>query len=174
MGYYDIDDVLADGEKVPVKFSTTVPGLGFLEGNPGKPIEQGTKVDLPMWLADVLGQTGMEGTDTTIVEFQDPEFISQKVLNAIKADPLSVDLHSIMSNYYRLTEKWAGMFVDVPLVEVVMTMLKERALEIDNYASNTNKHVNLAFLYSLDEFEKQLYRDTYESKKQVREWSNGV
>lgn len=174
MGYYDIDDVLAEGEKIPVKFTATIPGLGFLEGNPGKPIEENTKVDLPMWLAEPLGTLGLGPSNKEIVEFQDPDFISTKVLNAIKADPVLVDLHSIMSNYYKLLEKWAALFLDGALVEVVMQMLKERALEIDNYASNTTKHVNSQFLYSLDEFEKQLYKDTYESKRQMREWSNGM
>lgn len=175
MGYYDIDDVLADGERIPCKFNLTVPGLGYLEGNPGKPIEKGTKVDLPMWLAEVLATCEVvDGSDETFIEILEPEFISTKVINAIKADPNSVDLHTIMSNYYKLSEKWASMFMDGELVDVVMTMLKERALEIDNYASNTTKHVNSAFLYSLDEFEKYLYKVTYESKKQMREWNNSI
>ncbi|SGZ49006.1 CIC11C00000002551 [Sungouiella intermedia] len=174
MGYYDIDEVLAAGERVPCKFNLTVPGLGFLEGNPGKPIEEGAKVDIPMWLAETLARVEIGNTGKRFVLFLEPDFTSPKVINAIKADPLSVDLHSIVSNFYKLSEKWASMFADVQLAEMLMTMLKERALEIDNYASNTSKHVNSNFLYSLDEFEKNLYKVTYESKKQMREWSNSV
>ena len=33
--YYDLDDILADSEKLTCKFNITVPGLGYLEGNPG-------------------------------------------------------------------------------------------------------------------------------------------
>lgn len=173
MGYYDIDDILADSEKVPCRFTLGVPGLGYLEGNPGKPIEKDTKVELPMWLAEVLATSlVLAETDDSFVELLQPDFLGPKVLNAIRADPNSVDLHSIASNYYRLTEKWLALFNDAELVDAVMTMLKERAVEIDNYASNTLKHVNSNFLYSLDEFEKALYRATYESKKQMRAWSN--
>ncbi|KAM9932448.1 hypothetical protein OXX80_007918 [Metschnikowia pulcherrima] len=173
MGYYDIDDILADGEKIPCKFNLTVPGLGYLEGNPGKSIEKDTKLDLPLWLAAVLAVcTISDDTDDSFVDLLEPDFISPKVLNAIKADPKSVDLHSIMSNFYRLSEKWAAMYNEESLIETVMAMLKERALEIDNFASNTTKHVSSSFLYSLDEFEKKLYRVTYESKKSMRAWTN--
>lgn len=173
MGYYDIDDILADSEKVPCRFTLTVPGLGYLEGSPGKPIEKDTKVELPMWLAEVLATSlVLAETDDSFVELLQPEFLGPKVLNAIRADPNSVDLHTIASNYYRLTEKWLALFNDAELVEVAMAMLKERSVEIDNYASNTLKHMNSNFLYSLDEFEKALYRATYDSKKQMRAWSN--
>lgn len=175
MGYWDIDDVIADGERVPCKFNLTVPGLGFLEGNPGRPLEKDTKVDLPMWLAETLAEhEGVEETGQAFIDIVNPDFVSAKVVNAIKADPNSVDLHTIMSNFYKLSEKWCSLFLDGAFRDVVMAMLKERALEIDNFASNTNKHVNSAFLYSLDEFEKHLFKVTYESKKQMRDWSNST
>lgn len=175
MGYYDIDDILADGERTPCKFNLTVPGLGYLEGSPGKAVDKGTKVELPMWLAEVLAICLiLEESQESFVELLEPEFISSKVLNAIRADAASVDLHTIMSNYYKLTEKWARMFNETALIDIAMTMLKERALEIDNFASNTNKHVNSNFLFSLDEFEKKLFKMTSESKKQMRAWNNDV
>lgn len=173
MGYYDIDDILADGERIPCKFNLLVPGLGYLEGNPGKSIEKDTKLDLPLWLATVLAVCAiLEETDESFIDLLEPDFISPKVLNAIKADPKTVDLHSIMSHFYKLSEKWSSMYNETLLIETAMSMLKERALEIDNFASNATKHVSSNFLYSLDEFEKKLYRVTYESKKQMRAWTN--
>lgn len=173
MGYYDINDILADGEKIPCKFNLSVPGLGYLEGNPGKLIQNGTKLDLPMWLAEVLAVCStLENTQETFIELLEPDFIAPKVLNAIRADPKSVDLHSIMGNYYKLCEKWALMFDEKDLIDTILIMLKERAMEIDNFASNATKHVNSPFLLSLDEFEKDLYRITHESKKQMRIWNN--
>lgn len=173
MGYYDIDDIIADGEKLPASFNLTVPGLGFLEGNPGRPIQKSTKVELPLWLAEVLATSAIPlNPDETFVELLDPEFIGPKVMNAIKADPRTVNLHAIKSNYYLLAKRWARMFQDVELTETLMMMLKERAVEIDNFATNSMKQVNAEFLLSLDEFEKTLYRKTYESKREMREWTN--
>lgn len=172
MAYYDLDDILADGEKVPCRFNLTVPGLGYLEGNPGKPVQKDAKVELPMWLAEVLAVCViLEDSQESFIELMEPDFNLAKVRNAIRADPRSVDLHSIMGHYYRMAEKWARMFNEAPLARLAMGMLKERALEIDNYASNANRHVNAAFLYSLDEYEKALFRATNESKKEMRVWN---
>lgn len=173
MGYYDIDDILADGEKVPCQFNLRVPGLGYLEGNPGKPIEEGTKLELPLWLASTLATCGLsENSDQSFVDLLEPDFIGPMILNAIRANPRSVDLHSFMSNYYAVCEKWMALFSDSALADLMSTMLKERALEIDNYASNSNKLVNSSFLLSLDEFEKLLFRVTSDSKRDMKQWSN--
>lgn len=173
MGYYNIDDILADDEKVPCVFNATYPGLGFLEGNPGRPLAKDTKVELPMWLAKLLAMSELLAlSDLSFIELLTPGFISSKVLNAIHADPKSVDLHSLKASYYKLAEQWIYIFSDRQVAEVVMQLLKARALEIDNFASNTNKHVNSSFLLSLDEFEKTLFKVTAQSKRQMREWAN--
>lgn len=173
MGYYDIDDILAEGEKVPCAFNATYPGLGFLEGSPGRPLMKDTKVELPMWLAKLLATSELlSESDLSFVEMLTPDFVSAKVLNAIRAEPKSVDLHSLKANYYKLAEQWIHIFSDQQVAEIVMELLKQRALEIDNFASNTTKHVNSSFLLSLDEFEKKLYKATAESKRQARNWSN--
>lgn len=36
--YYDIDAILTDAQKVPCTFELDVPGLGYLEGNPGQDV----------------------------------------------------------------------------------------------------------------------------------------
>lgn len=52
--YYDIDAILTDAQKVPCTFELTVPGLGFLEGNMSGDMKQGSKVELPLWLGEML------------------------------------------------------------------------------------------------------------------------
>lgn len=169
--YYDLDDILADGEKIPCRFNITVPGLGYLEGNPGKAIPKDTKVELPLWLAEILAICELlEESQQSFIDLSQPDFINTKVLNAIKTNAVSMDLHSILTNYYKLSEKWASMFNDMELTELVMQMLKERSFEINNFASNTNKQINSNFIYSLDEFEKKLFKVTSESNKQMRKW----
>lgn len=70
MSYYDVDTILTDAQKVPCTFQLDVPGLGYLDGNPGgtvsamnlrperttlnSQIKAGTKIDLPLWLAVML------------------------------------------------------------------------------------------------------------------------
>lgn len=52
--YYDIDAILTDAQKLPCTFELNVPGLGYLEGNSGQDIKSGTRVELPLWLGEML------------------------------------------------------------------------------------------------------------------------
>jgi GINS complex subunit 3 len=52
--YYSVDAILTDAQKVPCTFELTVPGLGFLEGNMGGDMKAGSKVELPLWLGEML------------------------------------------------------------------------------------------------------------------------
>ena len=36
--YYDVDAILTDAEKVPCTFNLDLPGLGFLDENPGEDV----------------------------------------------------------------------------------------------------------------------------------------
>lgn len=72
MSYYDVDAILTDAQKLPCTFEIDVPGLGYLDGNPGGTvstlsifeneanliqllqIKAGTKLDLPLWLGVML------------------------------------------------------------------------------------------------------------------------
>lgn len=54
MSYYDIDAILTDAQKVPCTFELTVPGLGYLEGNLAGPMKSGSKIELPLWLGEML------------------------------------------------------------------------------------------------------------------------
>lgn len=36
--YYDVDAILTDAQKVPCTFELDIPGLGYLEGNPGQDV----------------------------------------------------------------------------------------------------------------------------------------
>jgi GINS complex subunit 3 len=52
--YYHVDAILTDAQKVPCTFELTVPGLGYLEGNMTGDMKQGSKVELPLWLGEML------------------------------------------------------------------------------------------------------------------------
>lgn len=38
MSYYDVDAILTESQKVPCTFQLDVPGLGYLDGNPGETV----------------------------------------------------------------------------------------------------------------------------------------
>lgn len=190
MGYYDIDDIISDGQvslsvlgvygynanstnqKIPCKFNITAPNLGYLESNPGKPIAAGSKLELPIWLAEVFAIVNVPPENQQFIEMIQPEAFSNKVINAIKTKSTSVDLHSISQHYYALVEKWSAMFTDKELVDVVSKMLRERGDMINNYAQNISgsSSQETSYLYYLDEFEKRIYKTCHESHKSLRKW----
>lgn len=246
MGYYDIDDILVDSTEVPCKFNYEIPGLGYLENNPGKPIRKNTKLSLPLWLARVLAIVGADSQEQedmdpnaeeedggdAFVELLTPDMFSNKVINAIKTDPKSLDLHAINPYFLDMALKWIALYSDKDLGEIVYELLLERAQQINNYASSvsidteygnkyrsalldalrlqqnsanedrsgplasingtsslttrsannsgigssvgTSQATNLAastrFLLKLDEFERQLYKDTHDSYRDTKKW----
>lgn len=197
MGYYDIDDVLADSVSFPCKFQYYMPGLGYLEGNPGRPIEKNSKLDLPLWLARILAIVGGESEGDEVdndpedaapfVELLGPDIFSAKVINAIKAGASTLDLNSINSHFYSLIVKWLTLFGDKELTTVFSDMLLERSLEINSHASSVNmmimtmgmdsQHLSSeatnagsTFLLTMDEFEKKIYKQAHDSYKETKKW----
>ncbi|KAH3898660.1 related to DNA replication complex GINS protein PSF3 [Saccharomycodes ludwigii] len=198
MSYYDLDDILTESIKFPCKFNSSIAGLGFLEGNPGKPIAKNSKIELPFWLSKILAEeTGTDGIDTTgipqnsIEEFKDfyiellqPPFFQPRVLNAIKAGGETLDLHTICPYFYFILEKWSTIYNSDELVDLFMELLRKRGVKISNYASSTSMlqasdqqpsknyiHNNSQeFLLTLDEFEKKLYKTTQLSYKNMNKW----
>lgn len=159
MGYYDIDDILADGTEVPCKFNYDIPGLGYLENNPGKPVRKNTKLQLPLWLARVLAIVGAEGSSgsgdgsgngtvdadgdgsdagESFVELLTPDMFSARVMNAIKADGRSLDLHALSPHFLEVALKWVALFSDHQLGETVYELILERALLVNNHASSVS------------------------------------
>lgn len=180
MGYYDVDDILADSAEFPCKFQYDMPGLGYLEGNPGRPIQKNARLNLPLWLARILaivgGSEDEEDPEEAVpfVELLPPEIFSTKVINAIKADPVTIDLHSISSHFLTLSLKWISLFGEEDLASICSSMILSRALEINAHASSINvvSAIDIAslFLLTLDESEKKLYRRSHESYREHKKW----
>lgn len=206
MGYFDIDDIMTEATDLPCRFNFDIPGLGFLENNPGQPIRSGTKLKLPFWLCNTLAtMTGTvthyedmetEESDRAYVELIIPEFFNRKVINAIKSDPNAIDLHSINPYFYSMAKKWIELFYDKDLAEIANDTLLQRSILIHNHSSsinidnrlgflqnsttetdtnknsnnNNNSTSNHMFLLKLDEFEKEVYRNSHSSYKDMKKW----
>ncbi|KAG7865864.1 hypothetical protein KL918_004343 [Ogataea parapolymorpha] len=197
MSYYDIDDILADSQvscflffscngltlkKLPCKFSITIPGLGYLNGEPGCPIKENVRLELPIWLAEILAicsisnssdyEENDEYRETTFLKLLEPEFFSPVFLNFIKSDALRLNLNPYMF-YYRIVTKWSNMFGDAELVELISKALVDRASELNDLSFKLNDHFrggNLEFMNNLDSYEKQLFKNSHKSYKDLKIW----
>ncbi|KZF25474.1 DNA replication complex GINS protein PSF3 [Xylona heveae TC161] len=167
--YYDIDSILTDSQKVPCTFELSVPGLGYLSGNAGGDMKQGTRCELPLWLAEMLAVSLGNSAPITL---DIPDALSQRVLNALKASPRSVDLRGQAPHFYRLGTRILDLFEDEEIVDVLTESFKKRAAEIADHAYNPRGALGEGadFLQGIDESERELFRAAHSSAKAMREW----
>ncbi|KAB8337182.1 hypothetical protein FH972_021486 [Carpinus fangiana] len=171
--YYDIDAIMTDAQKVPCTFTLTVPGLGYMEGSPGQPIHSGTSVALPIWLAEILAVSQSLGT-APMATIDMPLCLQPRVLNALKADPRTVDLRQQAAHFYSLGARMLELFEEDDLVDVLLQTFKQRAAIISDHASNARGALSDAkgvdFMRGLDEQERCLFRIAHDSGNATRAW----
>ncbi|KAJ9635149.1 DNA replication protein [Coniosporium tulheliwenetii] len=133
-GYYDIDAILTDAQKVPCTFELTVPGLGYLDGN--------------------------VGGDPRPHAPPDPRSSHQplpRVLNALKADPRTVDLRALAPHFYALGARMLELFEEEEVGDVLSETFKQRAAVLADQAHNPRGAMGEGadFLRGLDEQERR-------------------
>ncbi|KAK7557924.1 DNA replication complex GINS protein PSF3 [Phyllosticta citricarpa] len=176
--YYDIDAILTDAQKVPCTFELTVPGLGYLDGNAGQDMNQGTKVELPLWLGEMLAPLltaeilSSPAAGTSMATLDLPAALSARVVNALKADPRTVDLRALAPHFFTLGARMLELFEEEELGEILSESFKARAKVIADQAHNPRGALGEGadFLRGLDESERQLFRAAHDSAKAVRLW----
>ncbi|MCJ1444548.1 MAG: DNA replication protein [Stictis urceolatum] len=169
--YYDIDAILTDAQKVPCTFELDVPGLGVLDNNAGGDIRKGTQVSLPLWLGGFLAPQTFGGT-TSALSIDLPASLAPRILNALKANPRTVDLRAQAPFFYALAAAALELFEEDEIVDILTETFKLRAAEISDHAHNTQGALGegVEFLRGLDEMERQLFRAAHESSKRMRIW----
>lgn len=106
-----------------------------------------------------------------------PDALAERVMNALKADPRTVDLRALAPHFYTLSERILEIFEEEEMVDVLidvssprprpplrellincrMQTFKKRAAEISDHAHNPRGAVGegVDFLRGLDESERQ-------------------
>ncbi|KAK9449200.1 DNA replication complex GINS protein-like protein psf3 [Limtongia smithiae] len=175
--YYDIDDLLTDAHRIPTVFQLSVPGMGYLESgrNESTDIVEGARIELPLWMADLLAIGGIsDDLPTGFVTVSTPAPLSSRVVSALKADAGSVDLRAQSLQFHRLALRWLSMAGDEKLLEAMMETLKARAALINDFAHNTRggsmMFDNTEFVSKLDEFEMKLFKTSHDSSRDFKKW----
>lgn len=122
MAYYNPDSILTDAQKAPLTFELAVPHLTPL--NNGSAVDSGTKLDLPLWLAEMLAVSKPAGPSSSSLAALDmPTALGQRVTNALRADPKSVDLRAQAQWFYGLGERMLELFEEEETVEILTDVL---------------------------------------------------
>lgn len=131
--YYNVDAILTDAQKVPCTFEIDVPGLGFVDGHAGtdvsKPqcywqrvdsvfyqIKKGSNLNLPLWLG---GYIAVQRFGDPVLSIDLPASLAPRVLNALKANPRTVDLRSLAPHFYELAARALDLFEEDEIVDVL-------------------------------------------------------
>ena len=129
-----------------------------------------------------------------------PPALSQRVVNALKADPATVDLRAQAPHFYALGARILELFEEEEMVEVLLEVrfefdlvavfgkanerlgradnvlrqtFRKRAADIADHARNPRGAMGEGadFLRGLDEMERQLFRSAHDSAKAVKTWA---
>ncbi|EME45000.1 hypothetical protein DOTSEDRAFT_70896 [Dothistroma septosporum NZE10] len=167
--YYDPDAILTDAQKAPCTFELTVPELSAL--NAGSKIERGTKLDLPLWLAEMLAVSKPAGPSSSLASLDLPPALGPKVMAALAAGPKSVDIRAQAQWFYGMGERMLDLFDDEEVAELLDKTFKERALEIADKAQNTRSMgEGDEFMRGLERAERELFRAAHEGNAAVKKW----
>lgn len=135
MSYYDVDAILTDAEKIPCEFQIDVPGLGYLDQNPSHTLKAGTRLQLPLWLAEIMALANGGGDDSTpFLSLNLPPSLRSEVVQALKADPRAVPLRDQSAHFYALATRMLDLFEDPDLAAVLRSAFVGRADDIALHA----------------------------------------
>ena len=83
-------------------------------------MKPGTRVDLPLWLGEMLAVAGSSQSGSALVTLDFPPALSQRVVNALKADPKVVDLRAQAPHFYALGARVLELFEEEEVGDVLI------------------------------------------------------
>jgi hypothetical protein len=130
-------------QKVPCTFELSVPNMGYLQSNPGEDvslslsshpsihpstnstslplslqINKGSKLELPLWLAEMLAVSNPSG-NSSLATLDLPQALNNRVMNALKADPKTVDLRAQATHFYNIGARMLELFEEEEMVDIL-------------------------------------------------------
>eukprot|EP00941_MAST-03F_sp_MAST-3F-sp1_P002868 g2868.t1 len=170
MSYYNIDSILAEGQRIPVVFNVAADKLGHLcpgmeNAEDADMLSSGSKVELPLWLAGFCGEK-------QYVEAKMPSFYSARVRSRLRADPNVVNLRDRSPYFYQLGQKMSNMLGDDDLTPVLQKALALRYSKIMDCAFNSSGEDTTYFTRKLTELELSIFRKAAESAKNISQWKH--
>ena len=79
-------------------------------------IQKGAQLALPLWLA---GYLAVQSFGTSVLSMDLPTSISPRVLNALKANPKTVDLSAQAPHFYELAARALDLFEEDEIVDIL-------------------------------------------------------
>ena len=125
--YWNIDDILAEEEKLNVKFNKGSYQNSCLDPNlpADTDIEEGQTMELPIWLAIALARTD-------VIDIEVPRYFKEQFKKTLEADPSVVNLRDKTSYFYEIGLKLLDFVEDPELIPTLATVFLTRIKEFAN------------------------------------------
>ncbi|KAI9351268.1 hypothetical protein BDR26DRAFT_850771 [Obelidium mucronatum] len=163
--YWDLDDVLAEQQKIPCFVSLDIPGYGFLDGNSAENLTKNTRVEMPYWMVYPM-------TVTDSVEIEIPACFAKRVTDDLSTSATSVNLNGLCPCFFYFGIKFVNLIEGIALGKILAEAFSERLAEIMRYSQSGRS--TSKFITFLDETEKQIFAIGRDSFQSVQMWSNGL
>jgi len=161
MNYYDIDDILAEEERVPITFRNEGYNLGWLDpGSNEEHLKSETKVDLPIWLGKIL-------KNHAYVDLELPLHYKANYRSRLEADPIIV---SLAKYYYNVGLYVATTSNDRELLELLQRVFATRYRDILDKSQHWRNADFSEFTKKLSECEKKLFEAGYTTAVEMERW----
>ncbi|CDP14627.1 unnamed protein product [Coffea canephora] len=167
--YYDIDDVLAEEEILPVVFQQAADCFGLLDSSDDtNEVEAGAKAELPFWLARDLHVRGVVAVDV-------PPYFRKvsRTRKEIEADAAHVDLRGRCQYFYELGLKIAPLVGDKTIGPFLLVAFQTRYKEVLVRAHTAASAVAPKHLTLLTNEEAKLYEAGQLSTAAFKKWRMG-
>ncbi|CAG8520810.1 11600_t:CDS:2, partial [Diversispora eburnea] len=144
-----IQELLAKEQKVFVTIYQIIPGLEkFIGRSQLNNNSNGHRVELPFYLAAALDKRNL-------AKMERPKFLEVEIINALKVNPVNVNLHEICPQFYSFAIKYLETrHENSELVEVLVKSKRLRSLEIFDRAKRFDED-HMDFVDKLDEEERK-------------------
>ena len=170
--YYDIDAILAEEERTPVVFNVDGLNLGYLDHETtDEDITEGTKLELPFWMAESLSARKYTSVDT-------PKCYGHGFRSALRADPSPsvVDLRQRSPYYFQLGVKLGRFVTDDDeqgfLYDSLVHAFTGRYHDILDKSQNSRDEDTSGFQAHLTQLERSLFKAGHKASADFFRWKN--
>ncbi|KAN0027931.1 hypothetical protein ACTFIV_009757 [Dictyostelium citrinum] len=163
MSYFDINDILAEEQKITCNFFYDAYNLGQLEeGSRDPDMKKGSKVDLPYWMALALAKSNFVSVIMP-TEYQD------EYKNQLIADPNVISMR-LFPYYDKIGVQLSDFFGDRKLKLLLFKVFRERFLNIYKNSINLKETDISKILGNLTYQEREVFSNGYKSSNDYDKW----
>eukprot|EP01083_Nonionella_stella_P049312 131446_1 len=167
--YYDIDDILAEGQVLPCTFNVNAVDMGYLDetGECGEDLKKDTTINLPFWLMKPLHLRNM-------ILVERPLYFKKAFAESFLVDPNVVNLRNKCEYWYVLGYKLCKL-MDAKEISVWMEKaLQSRNAEIIDQSAHYKSHNYDTFRGYLSYIEEKLFDQKHETETYLHKWKNNI